>query len=134
MGHTLSQPWHQVSKPGLSDSEGHVGHHRPPGLPPRMATLGQSPSGFSSQGFPREPGGRHFCASVRVLLLITARSRTVKSLHFPGKRSSVPWGPFCAVGLCLPLPLPQAHPSLRRTLLFPVLLHSNAWLCCLVFF
>lgn len=39
MRHTLSQQWHQVSKPGLSDSEGHAGNHRPPGLPPRMASL-----------------------------------------------------------------------------------------------
>lgn len=40
MGHTQNQQWHQVSKPGLADSEGHAGNHRPQvSLPGWMASV-----------------------------------------------------------------------------------------------
>lgn len=76
-------------------------------------------------------------AAVPVLLcvccLITATSHTEEPLHFPGKRSSVSLG--ASAVLLGSASFSHCPPRcLLLTLLFPGLLHSNAWLCRLVFF
>lgn len=114
-GHTLSQQGQQVSKPGLSDSEGRAGNHRPPGLLPGWPV--SRPESFRLlSGIPWGAWRQTFLC-FRACAADHCDKPHCDIPPFPWENAPVfPWGPFCALGLCpRPTRMLSANPPLPWT-------------------